>query len=91
MTGACTVTTTPPTELPPTLSQFHRGIFEGKQEARIPFYRVVELTHDTEDSAILRRCFRSMERRHYTLATAGTGISSGRMVKTHPLLVKLRA
>ena len=33
------------------------NIFERKQEARNPFYRVVELTDDTEDPAIWRKNF----------------------------------
>ena len=34
------------------------NIFERKQEARNPFYRVVELTDDTEDPAVWARIFR---------------------------------
>jgi len=33
------------------------NIFERKQEARNPFYRVVELTDDTEDPAIWGKNF----------------------------------
>jgi nitrite reductase (cytochrome c-552) len=36
---------------------FLMNIFERKQEARNPFYRVVELTDDTEDPAVWGKNF----------------------------------
>jgi hypothetical protein len=38
------------------------NIFERKQEARNPFYRVVELTDDTEDPAVWGKNFPAVRR-----------------------------